>query len=82
MNHILYHILYIQYYFEYILKAHGENVDSPSVRIYVNKIGNRITFKIKTAYYLEFLTPEKMKLLRSTGHNITKDKNDKNVPHF
>ena len=37
----------IQDYFEYILKKHGENIDNPSVKIYVNKIENRITFKIK-----------------------------------
>ena len=35
--------------------------------MYVNKIENRITFKIKTGYYLELLTPEAMKLLRSTN---------------
>ena len=35
-------------YFEYILKKHGENTDNPSIRVYVNKIENRITFKIKT----------------------------------
>ena len=28
----------IQDYFEYILKMHGENIDNPSVKIYVNKI--------------------------------------------
>ena len=28
----------IQAYFEYILKKHGENIDKPSVQIYVNKI--------------------------------------------
>ena len=37
----------IQDYFEYIFKKHSENVDNPSIRIYVNKIENRITFKIK-----------------------------------
>ena len=37
----------IQDYFEYILKKHGENIDNPSVKIYVNKIENRITFRIK-----------------------------------
>ena len=47
----------IQDYFEYILKKHGKNTDNPSVRIYVNKLENRITFK--TGYYLEILTPEK-----------------------
>ena len=28
----------IQDYFEYILKKHGENINNPSVRIYVNEI--------------------------------------------
>ena len=51
----------IQDYFEYILKKQSENVDSPPIRIYVNKIENRITFKIKSGYYLELLTPETMK---------------------
>ena len=37
----------IQDYFEYILKKHGESVDKPSVWMYVNKIENRFTFKIK-----------------------------------
>ena len=30
----------IQDYFEYILKKHGEDIDNPSVQIYVNKIEN------------------------------------------
>ena len=63
----LYSVSHIQDYFEYILKKHGEETDNPSIRIYVNKIENRITFKIKTGYYLELLTPEAMKLLRSTN---------------
>ena len=36
---------------------------SKSIRMYVNKIENRITFKIKTGYYPELLRPETMKLL-------------------
>ena len=43
----------IQDYFEYILKKHGEDIDEPSVQIYVNKVENRITFKIKKGYSLE-----------------------------
>ena len=43
----------IQKYFEYFLKKHGEETDNLSIRIYVNKIENRMTFKIKTGYYLE-----------------------------
>ena len=37
----------MQDYFEYILKKYGESVDKPSMQIYVNKIENRVTFKIK-----------------------------------
>ena len=55
----------IQDYFKYILKKHGENTDKPSIQIYVNKIENRITFKIKDGYSLELLTKETMKLLGS-----------------
>ena len=72
----------IQDYCEYILKKHSENVDNPSIRICVNKIENRITFKIKDGYYLELLTPETMKLLRSSESKITKDKNGENVAHL
>ena len=72
----------IQDCFEYILKKHSESVDNPSIRIYVNKIENRITFKIKKEYYLELLTPETMKMLGSTISKITKDKNGENVPHL
>ena len=61
-----YSISDIQDYFEYILEKHSENVDNPSIKMFVNKIENRITFKIKTGYYLELLTPETMKLLGST----------------
>ena len=43
---------------------------------------NRITFKNKTAYYLELLTTETIKLLESGENEITKDKNDKKVPHL
>ena len=72
----------IQDYFEYILKKHGENIDNPSVKIYVNKIENRITFSIKNGYSLELLTPETMKLFGSTENKITKDKNVENVAHL
>ena len=41
--------------------------------IEINKIENRIAFKIKTGY-LKLLTPETMKLLGSTKSKINKDK--------
>ena len=64
------------------MKKHGEDIDEPSVQTYVNKIENRITFKIKEGYTLELLTPETMKLLGSTKNKITKDKNGENVTHL
>ena len=60
-----YSISDIHDYFEYILKKHSESVDNPPIRIYANRIENRITFKIKSEYYLELLTPETMNLLGS-----------------
>ena len=80
-----YNISDIQDYFQYILKKHGEKINKdnkPSVKIYINKIENRITFKIKKGYSLELLTKETMKLLGSTKNKITKDKNGENVPHL
>ena len=61
---------------------HSENIDNPSIKIYVKKNENRVAFKIKKGYYLELLTPETMKLLGSTKSKITKDKNGENVPHL
>ena len=52
------------------------------MRIYGNSIGSRITFTIKTGYYLEFLTSETIKLFGSTKSKITKDENGENVPHL
>ena len=72
----------IQGYFEHILEKYGEDIDEPSVQIYVNKIGNRITFKIKDGCSLELSRPGTMKLLGSTKSKITEDKNGENVPHL
>ena len=80
MVHILYQICKI--ISETFKKKHGENTNKPSVQIYVHKNENRITFKIKDGYSLEFLTPETMKLLGSTKSKITEDKNGENVPHL
>ena len=68
----LYSISDIQDYFEYILKKHSEKIVNLSIRIYIDKIENRITFKIKAGYYLELLTPKTMKLLGSTKSKMKK----------
>ena len=77
-----YSALQIQDYIEYIIKRHETVSDNPSIKINVNKIETRITFKIKTGYYLERATLETMKLLGSTKSKIIKDENDENLPHL
>ena len=77
MGYILYQIF--KTILSTFLKKYNEN-NSP-IKTYVNKKENRITFKIKTGYYLELLTPQKIKLLGNTKNKITKDKNREIVPH-
>ena len=50
------------------------------MQIYVNRIKNRIVFKIKTGYKLELLFPDTMKLLGSTKNDIEQDRDGENVP--
>ena len=78
----LYSISDIQDYFEYILKKHGEKTINSSIRAYLNKIEDRIKFKIKTGCYIELLTPETIKLLESTKSKITKNRNGENIPYL
>ena len=68
----------IQDYFQYIFKKYDP--DNPPVQIYVNKIKNRILFKIKTAYKLEILSPETMRLLGSSKKDIDQGKDGEMVP--
>ena len=66
-------------YFEYILKKLVKKTVNPSVKIYVNNIENRITFKFETGYYLQLLTSETLKLLGRTKSKIAKHKNGENI---
>ena len=59
-------------------KKHEAITDNPSISIFINKIENRITFKIK-GWYLKILTPETMKLLGSTKSKITEDEKVENM---
>ena len=50
LPNVSYSVSDIQDYFEYIRK-HETLTDNPPIAIFVNKIENRITFKIKTGYW-------------------------------
>ena len=64
MDHILFQI------YKIILntssKKHETIADNLPVQIYVNKIKNRINFKIKNSYKHELLSEETMQLLGSS----------------
>ena len=63
-----------------IIKKDEAIADNPPVKIYVNKIKNRIVFKIKAAYKLELLTKETMQLLGSSKKDIDQHKDGEIVP--
>ena len=64
-------------------KKHGEKTNNPSIRKCINKLENKITFKVKTENtILENLIPKTMKLPGRTKTKITKNKNGQNVPHL
>ena len=75
-----YSITALQNYFEYIIKKHETITDVSPVLIYVNKINNRIVFKIKSGYKLELLSKETLRLLGSSADTIDGDKNSALVP--
>ena len=84
LNYLIDHILYqiSGTVLSISSKKHETNTDNPTIMMCVNEIENRITFKIKTGYYLELLTPETMKFLQSAKSKINKDKHLENIPHL
>ena len=77
LNYFIDHILFLIFKIILIILTYN-----PVIKIYINKIENRIASKIKSRYYLQLLTPKTMKLLGSTEYKITKDKNGENIPHW
>ena len=70
-----YSVSEIQYCIKYIIKKHETLTKIPPIHVYINRINNRLVFKIKDAYKLELQTPETMKLFGSTKKIIDKTKN-------
>ena len=58
----------------YSSKKHQKVADNSAIKIYLNKIEKRVTFKIKARYHVELLTPKTMKLLGNTKNKIIKMK--------
>ena len=70
----------IQDYIEYIIKKHKTLPTNSPILIYINKINNRLVFKIKNRYKVKLEVCETMKLLGSTKKLIDETKNGENVP--
>ena len=68
-------------YFQFIVEKHTKD-HKDDIQIYVNKIANRVTFKLKTGITLELMTPETQALLGSSEKIVTGNKNGELVPEM
>ena len=69
----------IQDSIEFIIKKHETLTTIPPIHVYINRINNRLVFKIKDGYKLELQTPETIKSFGSTKKLIEKTKNGEKV---
>ena len=67
----------IQDYFKHIIEKHETLTHNHPIRKYVNQKQNRITFTIKTEYYLELLTAKEAKWLGNAKSKIPSMKIEK-----
>ena len=56
----------IQDYIKYVIRKLEILTITPPIHVYINRINNRLMFKIKDGYTLELKTPETMELFGST----------------
>ena len=61
-----YSISDIQVYIKYIIKKQETLATIPAIHVYINRINNRLVFKIKDVCKVELQTPETKKLFRCT----------------
>ena len=67
-------------YFQFIIKKHQTEEDG--LIVYINKIENRITFKLKTGWSLTFMTQQTQTLMGSKEKTIDSSKNGELVPEL
>ena len=75
-----YFVSNIQDYIEYIIKKYETLTTIRLIQVYINRINNRLLFKVKDGYKLELQKPRTMKLFGSTKKLIDKTKNGKKIP--
>ena len=67
----------IQDYIKYIIKKYETLTTTPPVYVSINRINDRLVFKIKDGYELELQTPETINLFGSTKHKNNNRQNKK-----
>ena len=67
-------------YIKYIIKKHETLTVIPTIHVYINRINNRLMFKIKGGYRLELQTAKTIKLFGSTKKFNRENKNEEKVP--
>ena len=77
-----YSVSFIQDYIKYIIKKHETLTTISPIHVCINRINNRLVFKIKNRYKLELQMPVTMKLFGSTKKLTNKTKNGENVPRL
>ena len=70
----------IQDYMEYTIKKHETLTSIPPIHVYINRMKNRLVFKMKDGLKLELQMPEARKLFDSTKKLIDETKNGENAP--
>ena len=80
MKSLNFQMVLIQDYIKYIIQKHEPLTTIPLIHIYINRINNRLLFKIKNGCKLELQTPGAMKSFGSTKKLIDKTVNRKKVP--
>ena len=69
-----YYMSYTKDYIDYIIKKNETLRTISPNNVYINRINNRLVFKIKDRYKLELQTPETIKLFGSTKKLTEKTK--------
>ena len=63
-----------------MIKKHETLLTNSPIHIYINRINNRLVFKIKDGFKLELQTLETMKVFVSTKKLVYKTNKGENVP--
>ena len=69
----------IQDYIKHIIKKHETLSAIPPINVYINRMNNRLVFKIKDEYKLELQTPEAIKLFGGTKNYYNRDEVNDNT---